>query len=100
MQAMRPVTLVRGLVEADAVCARCSTDASGLVICVEMKTVDEIAGLIIEATKGVVGRLLNGTCNLLAQVHHFWESCEDGSMTARPKNANTRILMGLELRIW
>jgi hypothetical protein len=66
MRVMRPVALVRSLVETDTVCSRCSTGASGLVICVEMKTVDEIGGLIIEATEGVGGRLLNGTCDIVS----------------------------------
>jgi hypothetical protein len=49
------VTLVGRLVEADAVGARGGTNPARFVIGVELKTADQIRGLIIEAFEGVPG---------------------------------------------
>ena len=58
---MRPVALIRTLVEADAVRAGSGTSSSRLFVCIEVEAADE-GGVVVEAGECIVGWLVEWRC--------------------------------------
>jgi hypothetical protein len=63
---MCPVSVVGCLVEANTIRTGCGAYTAGLLISVELKVADEVAGLIIKVCEMLVGWLLQGNCNVSA----------------------------------
>lgn len=61
---MRPVAVVRCLVEADAVGARGGPNAARqLLVGIELQVANEVARVVVEVGEVLSGRLLEGHCD-------------------------------------